>query len=1025
MAKFKNTVIDGTLAIPTGTVAQRSVIEFRDVGTTTWTCPTGVTKIQVLVVAGGGGGGGWGGGGGGGGVVFNPNVTVSPGTGYTVTVGAGGTRGTTGYTPGGDGGNSVFGSITAIGGGGGGNWSGGAGRTGGSGGGGSNASGGAGTSGQGFAGGSGGGNNGVENGYQGHGGGGGAGGPGYSFYGFNGHLGGDGGPGIACAITGTTQWYGGGGGGHTPGSSTLTIGRYALGGMGGGGNGGGYYTNINAENGVNGTGGGGGGCEGGANTGIGAGGSGIVIISFSNEVVEVYSVGGSTSTWTAPSDVYSVEVLVVGGGGGASGAEYATGSGGGGGGGIIYNNSYAVTPGTGYTVTVGAGGAMGTYNTGTNGGNSVFASLTAIGGGRGAGYPGAAAGTGGSGGGGTWSQNSAGLGTSGQGYSGGAATDGHRTGGGGGGAGTPGAAGTAQQAGNGGDGLPFNITGTKVWYGGGGGGGAADWTDPPTGSSRRQGVGGRGGGGQGGKSIGTGGLSQRGQNGTDGLGGGAGGSSLNVSSAGAQALVAARGGNGTVIIKYRSNTGKASANQGQLRLNSTTGIPEVYTNAAKWVGLTGSNGGVVGAGLYFEVDAGHRKSKVFYPSKMFDDKVWDTGNTSVGQFTLMGTTAANQRLIDIDPWGNRSVVWEGRAQATNNGEGGWEGGYVNVDPYKTYRLSTWVRRTVIGTGTTYFGTNNVRNPSDGTNNGNPYMWSTGWPYQENQWYLFVAHLFPATRATGATISHPDSGVYTVEYGTYKVAGVPNGDYQLRTDATSINHRTYLYYTTTTAARQQWIRPRIDVLDGTQPSIEDLVTDAPVDPDIWYDIKGKNHLFMYNGIGYDSANGGNLTFNGSNQYAQTQIQPNIQIPDGASVEQWIYLTAKDRNHGFFQFVPNGTLGYINFYMSSANKMRWEVIGNTGTSYNALTGTSAFEVGRWYHVLGTFKNGQTNLYINGVLEASQTGYTNVPTTLANQHIKIGEYGGYGAAKIAITRIYTRMLSATEVTQNFNALRGRFGI
>jgi hypothetical protein len=1019
MAKLKNTVIEGTLTIPSGTTAQRSIVEFRDIGTTTWTCPPGITRIQVLVVAGGGGGGGWGGGGGAGGVVYNPSFTVSPGTGYTVTVGAGGARGTEAYSAGGDGGASVFGSITAVGGGGGGQWQGGAGRPGGSGGGGSAAAGGAGTAGQGFAGGTGGSTNGIENSYMGHGGGGGAGGPGQSFYGPNNHLGGDGGPGIACAITGTTQWYAGGGGGHTPGASTLTIGKYALGGIGGGGNGGGYYTVINAEDGVNGTGGGGGGAWGGTGSRIGQGGSGIVIISFSQEVVEVFSVGGTTTTWTAPADINEVEVLVVGGGGAASGADYATGGGGGGGGGIVYNSNYVVSPGTGYTVTVGAGGTPS-----ANGGNSVFAALTAFGGGRGAGYPSTPAGSGGSGGGGSWAQNAAGTGTSGQGYAGGAATDGHRTGGGGGGAGLPGIAGTAQQAGNGGDGLPFNITGTVIYYGGGGGGGAADWTDPPTGSSRRQGLGGKGGGGMGGKSVGSGGFSQRGGHGVDGLGGGAGGSSLNVSSTNATTLSPAHGGAGTVIIKYRSNTGRASAQQGQLRLNSTVKTPEVYTNSGKWVGLTGSAGGIVGDGLFFEVDAGNRRSKVFYPSKLIDDKVWDTGNTSIGTFGLNGNTTANQRLIDIDPWSNRSIVWEARAQATNADEGGWNTGYPTINPRVPHRLSVWVRRTVIGSGSFYFGTQNVRNISDGTNNGNPYFFATGWPYQQNQWYLLVGHCFPSNRAAGGTTLHPDSGVYTAEYGTFKVANMQI-DYMLRNDAPSINHRTYLYYTTSTDGRQQWIRPRIDPLDGTQPSIEDLVTDAPVDPDIWYDTKGKNHCLMYNGVGYNSANGGSLTFNGSNQYARTQIQPNIQIPNGASVEQWIYLTAKDRNHGFFQFEPNGTLGYINFYMSTSNQMRWEIIGNTATSYNVCLSTTRFETGRWYHVVGTFNNGQTDLYINGIRESGLTSYTNVPTTLTSQHIKIGEYGGHCAANIAVTRIYTRMISALEVSQNFNAQRGRFGI
>ena len=122
-----------------------------------WTAPSGVTKIEVLVVAGGGGGGAGGnragGGGGGGGVIYNESYNVTPNTEYSISVGAGGTGGAGGnnYTPGISGGNSTFGTLTASGGGGGGDSS--KGLPGGSGGGGSQKEdGGGGTENQGFAG---------------------------------------------------------------------------------------------------------------------------------------------------------------------------------------------------------------------------------------------------------------------------------------------------------------------------------------------------------------------------------------------------------------------------------------------------------------------------------------------------------------------------------------------------------------------------------------------------------------------------------------------------------------------------------------------------------------------------------------------------------------------------------------------------------------------------------------------------------------------------------------------------------
>jgi hypothetical protein len=242
--------------------------------------------IETLVVAGGAGGGGWGGGGGAGGLIHNPLYTVTSGSSYVITVGAGGIAGTTSYSSGGDGSYSRFGTMTSVGGGGAGHYQGFAGRFGGSGGGGGGHSivstqvGGYGIIGQGNAGGTSGGYDNSN--YYGSGGGGGA-----SAVGTNhsGYTGGGGGIGTAYSISGIPTYYGGGGGGHTP---TAGYG-IAAGGGGGGGAGGCYYSNISAVSGTANTGGGGGG----GYYGIGAGGSGVVIIRYLDTYLPASATTGS------------------------------------------------------------------------------------------------------------------------------------------------------------------------------------------------------------------------------------------------------------------------------------------------------------------------------------------------------------------------------------------------------------------------------------------------------------------------------------------------------------------------------------------------------------------------------------------------------------------------------------------------------------------------------------------------------------------------------------------------------------
>jgi hypothetical protein len=231
-----------------------------------------------------------------------------------------------------------------------------------------------------------------------------------------------------------------------------------------------------------------------------------------------FQVFESSGTFTPTTGVNSVQVLVVAGGGGGG----MNMGGGGGGGGVVYNSNYAVTPGTPITLTIGSGGtgaAQGNNDNvmpnwrGTNGGNSVFGTITAIGGGTGGSsqnsqgvITGIAGGSGGGAGGyndspanpaGTYA---GGAGTSGQGYAGAAGGVAYYSGGGGGagGVGTMGALGTTP---NGGPGISYAIPGFSSYYWGGGGGGA--------GYSQNGGNGGIGGGGGGAIGTTTGGVGWR------------------------------------------------------------------------------------------------------------------------------------------------------------------------------------------------------------------------------------------------------------------------------------------------------------------------------------------------------------------------------------------------------------------------------------------------------------------------------------------------------------------------------------
>ena len=268
---------------------------------------------------------------------------------------------------------------------------------------------------------------------------------------------------------------------------------------------------------------------------------------------------------TPPTSTVTVDYLVVAGGGGTyagGGANYIGGGGAGGlrtsygstsGGGAVAEPSISLSTAKSYAITVGPASL--------DGEDSVFGSITSLGGGRSGATASTAAGSsGGSGGGASGDAYNAagGSGTANQGYSGGnsgpSCSGGscRYPGGGGGGAASAGANATTTTAGNGGNGLEVNIIGGTGNYYAGGGGGSSYLSGA--------GTGGLGGGGNGSARLSG---SEVVNNGATNTGGGGGGGLISLSTP-------ALGGSGIVILRYPTSSSLNIITTGSLVYTEST-----------------------------------------------------------------------------------------------------------------------------------------------------------------------------------------------------------------------------------------------------------------------------------------------------------------------------------------------------------------------------------------------------------------------------------------------------------------------
>jgi hypothetical protein len=133
---------------------------------------------------------------------------------------------------------------------------------------------------------------------------------------------------------------------------------------------------------------------------------------------------------------------------------------------------------------------------------------------------------------------------------------------------------------------------------------------------------------------------------------------------------------------------------------------------------------------------------------------------------------------------------------------------------------------------------------------------------------------------------------------------------------------------------------------------------------------------------------------------------------------------------------GGVGYnAGLVMHTNNKFKFSHWYNISTSpaVAQCLGNTIATFGTWYNVVGVFDKVTTNtmkLYVNGKLDApafdiaSFSDWNNYVVLIGGTAGLLQKYATF-PGRIAYCQIYDKILSEDEISQNFNALRGRFGL
>jgi len=180
---------------------------------------------------------------------------------------------------------------------------------------------------------------------------------------------------------------------------------------------------------------------------------------------------------------------------------------------------------------------------------------------------------------------------------------------------------------------------------------------------------------------------------------------------------------------------------------------------------------------------------------------------------------------------------------------------------------------------------------------------------------------------------------------------------------------------------------------------------------WTDIAAGNNGTLVNGPTYSSANGGSIVFDGVDDYASI---PDINFTT-STIDIWVYINAYGA--GGTVFIYQSSNGF-EIWSDRAGLIRYNK--NSGTN---LTSGPGFTLNSWNNIVATSDGSVNRLYLNNANIGSTNGGIFDNTS---GDIRISSYGGYLInGRCSVLKMYNRALTTSEITQNYNATKTRFGL
>ena len=214
---------------------------------------------------------------------------------------------------------------------------------------------------------------------------------------------------------------------------------------------------------------------------------------------------------------------------------------------------------------------------------------------------------------------------------------------------------------------------------------------------------------------------------------------------------------------------------------------------------------------------------------------------------------------------------------------------------------------------------------------------------------------------------------------------------------------------------------------------------------WTDVsKNKNNGTLVNGPIFNNANGGSIVFDGINDFVKINNNQVANNLSSMTVSVWVYALWVSMSVNYAPIITkianivDGAGWEMGYVEDNTPRTFYFYTQNAGGSIFKFFKTNSLSLlnNTWINVTASYTNSFADIliYINGINQSlvNQSTAGTITSINTNSSVAIASRDGvntfgtnFTSLQLANAQVYNRVLSQAEITQNFNATRGRFGV